>query len=190
MHLVVTKKTKVQNELLQPISPESARNSPNLVDNCSTMPSSKCDDEAIQSDDISLFIGAKASTLQDNDVSRQAEKLEADNSIDNQGIQRDFIDTSISHQHCAKIAKQRAQIIDVAALSNLGASETYVASDTEYTCQKSDWHLKQLLHKGATVNGRVGSRWYPGKVHAVNDDGSVDVCFDDNDFRPVYHPIE
>ena len=49
---------------------------------------------------------------------------------------------------------------------------------------KSDWHLKQLLHKGATVNGRVGSRWYPGKVHAVNDDGSVDVCFDDNDFRP------
>ena len=172
------------NELLQPVSTESARNSPNLVDNCITMPSSKCDDEAIQSDDISLYIGAKTSTPQDNDVLRQDEKLEVDNSIDSQAY-REILSTLPSRINIAqKIAKQRAQIIDVAALSNLGPPETYIASDTEHTCQKSDWHLKQLLHKGATVNGRVGSRWYPGKVHAVNYDGSVDVCFDDNDFRP------
>ena len=38
---------------------------------------------------------------------------------------------------------------------------------------------------GTRVMGRVGSRWYPGRVYAVNDGlTSVDVTFDDNDFRP------
>ena len=86
---------------------------------------------------IFLFIGAKTSTLQDNDVSRQAEKLEADNSIDNQAYNEILLTLPSRINIAQELQKQRAQIIDVAALSNLGASETYVASDTEYTCQKA-----------------------------------------------------
>ena len=38
--------------------------------------------------------------------------------------------------------------------------------------------------KGAVVQGRVGSRWYMGRVHSLNLDQTLDVAFDDNDFRP------
>ena len=39
--------------------------------------------------------------------------------------------------------------------------------------------------KGAVVQGRVGSRWYMGRVHSLNLDQTLDVAFDDNDFRPA-----
>ena len=39
--------------------------------------------------------------------------------------------------------------------------------------------------EGAVVQGRVGSRWYMGRVHSLNLDQTLDVAFDDNDFRPA-----
>ena len=83
-----------------------------------------------------------------------------------------------------KIAEQRAQVVDVASLSNLGSLLTYTSFQSKTQFQAGRTHLRQLLHKGAAVQGRVGSRWYSGKIHIVNEDGSIDVCFDDNDFRP------
>ena len=84
-----------------------------------------------------------------------------------------------------RVAEQHAQVVDINSLANRGKLSTYTDAPlpldraTVFSTTKLE-----MLRKGASVQGRVGSRWYPGKIHSINADGSVDVCFDDNDFRP------
>ena len=83
-----------------------------------------------------------------------------------------------------RIAEQQAQVVDINALSNRGKLITYICNPPNILSSQGAPNQLSLLKKGAVVQGRVGSRWYPGKIHAINADSSVDVCFDDNDFRP------
>jgi hypothetical protein len=83
-----------------------------------------------------------------------------------------------------RIAEQQAQVVDVNTLSNRGKLTTYNSAPPTILSREGTPTQLHLLRKGAAVQGRVGSRWYPGKIHAINLDGSIDVCFDDNDFRP------
>ena len=84
-----------------------------------------------------------------------------------------------------RVAEQHAQVVDINSLANRGKLRTYTEAPLPLD-RAAVFSMTQLemLRKGANVQGRVGSRWYPGKIHSINADGSIDVCFDDNDFRP------
>merc|ERR1712070_1350033 len=40
----------------------------------------------------------------------------------------------------------------------------------------------------ASVLGSFGTRWYPGRVTKVHDDGSADIAYDDGDVEHHVHP--
>ena len=80
------------------------------------------------------------------------------------------------------LAKKCNLVVDISELANRCNNSTYV----EEPCAPQ--HLfkcsRKILCKGAAVKGRVGSRWYTGRIHAINNNGTLDIAFDDNDFRP------
>jgi hypothetical protein len=167
------------------------------------MSSSKCEDEtAVKPSDISLgerslrelsqspLNGFSLNETEKDTGSmgynlvKQSPQQQLENTLDAQAYHEISLTLPSRLNIAEKIAEQRAQVVDVASLPNLGPLITYTSFQSKSPFQVGSKHLRQLLHKGAAVQGRVGSRWYPGKIHAVNEDGSIDVCFDDNDFRP------
>ena len=79
-------------------------------------------------------------------------------------------------------AQKHARVVDISGLTSRCSTSTYV--EDPCTAKQLLKTSHKLLCKGAIVQGRVGSRWYMGKVHGMNHDSTLDVAFDDNDYRP------
>ena len=85
-------------------------------------------------------------------------------------------------QFAIRAAQKHELVVDVGGLANRCGETTYAeepcAAHRLLRCSR------KILCKGAAVKGRVGSRWYTGHIHAINSDSTLDIAFDDNDFRP------